>query len=110
MIPATGRVEADLLATEDQEKLVRAIRNLFPEAGLDKKGGKLAGGVQLAHFSELLERQRIRDAVRAILDENERNGCSFIDLDKLAAAAGKIAAAEGPPNGKIRLFLDWKKA
>jgi predicted RNA binding protein with dsRBD fold (UPF0201 family) len=104
----SGSIEADLMPTEDSQKLILAIQKIFPNADLKKKGENLIGETSLSLFRELIEKQKIRDAVEGVLDSNLREGKSFMDLNKLAALTGKVALDAESPNGKIRLYLHWK--
>jgi predicted RNA binding protein with dsRBD fold (UPF0201 family) len=93
------RIEADLKATEDEEKLTAAIKNIFPNAKLKIEGKRIVGETDIEHFEKLIKEQKIRTTVYEILKQGH------IDLHKLAAVAGFVAVDEGFPLGKIRLFL-----
>ena len=105
-----GHIEADLLPTEDRKKVLLALSNLFPDSKFKEEGGRLTGEVDLSRFKELLEREEIRTAIEAVLDDNLAGETSFLDLNKTAALAGRVAIDESSPFGKIRLQVPWKKA
>jgi len=105
-----GKVKADLKPTEHKSRVLEALDNLFPSAGFEEKEGNLVAEVELSRFKELLEKEKIRPTVEAVLDENISDDESHIDLNKIAASAGRVAIDEGSPIGKIRLYVPWKKA
>lgn len=103
-------IEADLLPTEDKKKVLLAVSNIFPDSKLKEEDDRLTGEVSLSRFKELLEKEEIRTTVETILDENASGEKSFLDLNKTAALAGRLAIDESSPVGKIRLQVPWKKA
>lgn len=105
-----GHIETDLLPTEDKKKVLLALNNLFPDSKFKEDGDRLIGEVGLSRFKELLEKEKIRTAIEAILDENLAGEKAFLDLNKIAALAGRVAMDESSPIGKIRLQVPWKKA
>ena len=105
-----GYVEADLLPTEDRKKVLLALSNLFPDSKFKEDGHRLIGEAGLSRFKELLEKEEIRAAIEAALDDNLAGETSFLDLNKTAALAGRVAIDESSPLGKIRLQVPWKKA
>jgi predicted RNA binding protein with dsRBD fold (UPF0201 family) len=105
-----GHIEADLLPTEDRKKVLLALSNLFPDSKFKEEGGRLTGEVDLSRFKELLEREEIRTAIEAVLDDNLAGEKAFLDLNKTAALADRVAIDESSPFGKIRLQVPWKKA
>ena len=105
-----GQVTADFMATESEEKLASALKNIFPDISVEKKTCALEGRADLSRFKELAEKEQILAAVESILDDNVEGGSSHIDLNKIAALAGRIGMDEGSPIGKIRLSVPWKKA
>jgi len=105
-----GHIEADLLPTEDRKKVLLALSNLFPDSRFKEDGYRLIGEVDLSRFKELLEKEKIRTTIEAVLDDNLAGETSFLDLNKTAALAGRVAIDESSPLGKIRLQVPWKKA
>ncbi len=103
-----GSIEVDLLPTEDVKKVLEAVARIFPDSKLSEKDGKMIGSVDLSFFRQLAEKEGINTAVEAILDKNLSGQRSYIDLNKMAACAGKIGMDEDSPVGKIRLHVDWK--
>jgi predicted RNA binding protein with dsRBD fold (UPF0201 family) len=81
-------------ATEDREKVGRAIRNIFPEADVQGVDPIIAQTHSLEMFSDLLKRQRIRDAARAVLRRSLKRGSATFMLNKQVAFVGKISFSE----------------
>ena len=103
-----GAVEVDLLPTEDVKKVLEAIARIFPNSKLSERDGKMIGSVDLSFFKQLVEKEDIKTVVEALLDKNLSGQRSYIDLNKMAACAGRIGMEEDSPIGKIRLHVDWK--
>ncbi len=103
-----GSIEVDLLPTEDVKKVLEAVGRIFPDSKLSKKDGKMIGIVSLSFFKQLAENEDITTVVEAVLDKNLSGQRSHIDLNKMAACAGRIGMEEDSPVGKIRLHVDWK--
>lgn len=85
------RVEARCHPTEERSKVAGAILALFPDAGIEGDDPVIGISHSVETFSELMAKQRIRDAARKIL----RNGidgrrCTF-RLNKQVAIAGKVS-------------------
>lgn len=87
-------INARCFPTEDMEKVARAITNIFPDAEVTGCDPLIAHSHSLETFSDLLKRQRIRDAARAVLRRGlKRSTASFV-LNKQVAAVGKISFSE----------------
>ena len=93
---------ADLKPTENAEKLLMVIKNIFPDSQLKVGKDEILGDIKDDDFWELVDKQAIRKIVEAAIEENK----GYIDLDKMAAAAGKIGIDEGHPLGKIRIIFE----
>jgi len=110
-------IEAMVNPTEDEEKVVRAIHNIFPDASvqrilMDNSGVKLrlnGNGLSiLATLRNLIKQDRIRTAARAIiLRRTEDNRIQFC-LNKQAAFAGHASFCEPvgeSPQGPITVEI-----
>ncbi len=112
------KVWTEINETESEEKILRALRNLFPTLKFRKERGKIEGEgkkIDLEYLRERIWAKRILDTVRSQL---LRGGMRLM-LNKQAAYAGKIAVVEDPdesPLGPIYVeiethnpeeFLDW---
>ncbi len=98
------RVEAEVRPTEDEQKVIKAIKNVLDiddlkvvEAG---RGYKLVVGESeslkpLKRMYELLRKQRILDTARNLMLKKAREGTIVLKLNKQAAYQGVISFAEG---------------
>lgn len=96
-----GKIESDLMPTEDPKRLMRSIKKIFPDADLRVEKNKIIGESDLEHFNELLANQRIRNTIHDELEKNKNQ----LDLSKLACEVGKISLDEDFPLGKVRLTI-----
>ncbi len=100
------RLRAECNPTEDREKVVRSIQRLFPDAVIS--GESVISGVSrsLGEFGEMLRRQRIRDAARAVMRRNMRGNTTSFRLNKQVAVVGKISfSEESHPLGDIEVEI-----
>ncbi|MEM0314067.1 MAG: RNA-binding domain-containing protein, partial [Candidatus Bathyarchaeia archaeon] len=113
--------------TESIEKVKRAVENIFGSIQVElrplQKGeilvAELKGIESLTKFYNLLRRERIRDAARAVLFEGLSGDTICFYLNKQAAFAGHVsfskAVAESPLGpikvqikcGDPRKLIDW---
>jgi len=96
-----AEIIADLRATEDPEKLIKMIKNVFPHSVLKTGKDEILGDIKDSDFWDTVDREKVRDTVEGIIEKN--NG--YIDISKTALAAGKIAPDEEHPLGKVRIKL-----
>ena len=92
MVELTIRTRCHL--TEDREKVARAITNVFPDAEIQGDDPMIAHSHSLETFRDLLKRQRIRDAARAVLRRVLKGGSTSFVLNKQVASVGKISFSE----------------
>lgn len=88
------RIKAPCFATEDRDAVVRAIRNLFPEADVEGDSEIRATSASIEAFGELLKRHKIRDAARKVMRRGLRGNSVHFRLNKQVAAVGKISFSE----------------
>jgi predicted RNA binding protein with dsRBD fold (UPF0201 family) len=117
MSEVLARVETTLNPTEDPEKVLRAIRNLFPNCTpsivrTDERHAKLEGSVagleDLDNLKSLLRQEAIRDAARKLLFKSLSGSSIVVHLNKQAAFAGKASFCERydeSPLGPITLTI-----
>lgn len=105
-------IETQVKATEDPEKLKKAIKSLFPESNpqLDEEGNKLRARTNFDKLWDHLEKQKIRTAILEELEKNKTGKETYLDINKTPATAGKISTYVGSSIGKIRLKIPWKEA
>ena len=95
-------VEAEVYPTESAEKVLYAVRRIFPEIGAEIKwldGSALVKGYGeglkvLERLKRLIKSRRIRAAARGILKASVQEGGLIFYLNKQAAYAGKAAFTE----------------
>lgn len=103
-----GQIQADINPTEDEDKVKRALENMFgslefevkPERRGSQLTARLKGIEGLTKFYNLLRRERIRDAARAVLYEGMSDRSIVFFLNKQVAYAGHVSfshpVAESP--------------
>ena len=111
-------VAAQINPTEDERKVERAIKKMFPNVPLnlvkDSEGrtrliGHAQGLTGLSALRELLKRQRIRAAARSVMFSSMSDSGLVISLNKQAAYVGHISFAAEPgesPLGPITVRLE----
>ena len=94
----TVYVEASVYPTEDEEKVRRALKNIFPEIEflkVEDNPSKLKGEGKslkvLENFKSLLEKEKIRDAAKAILISSIQNKELIFYLNKQVAFSNHIS-------------------
>lgn len=88
-------IETKVNPTEDPDKVVQAVKNLFPDADISIEGETLkAKAWDLRKFRDLLRRQRILDTARTELIKGKINNETRIYLNKQTAYIGKINFAD----------------
>ncbi len=112
-----AHIETPLNPTEDPEKVLHAIRNLFPKctptiARTDERHAKFEGSVahleDLDNLKSLLRQEAIRDAARKLLFKSVTGSSIVVHLNKQAAFAGKASFCERydeSPLGPITLTI-----
>jgi predicted RNA binding protein with dsRBD fold (UPF0201 family) len=123
----TIHIETDVNPTESEEKVKKALTNLFGE--LDTKTIPLQKGAQiiaqekgldtLSIFRNILARDKIRDSARKALREGIRDETVTFYMNKQVAFAGHVSFSESDaesPLGPIKVviqtsdpmqLLDW---
>jgi len=121
------RVEAEVYPTESSEKVVEAVKKIFPGIELQVRWlddsaiveGWGEGLELLENLKRLLRERRIRAAARSILKSSIEGDEVIFYLNKQAAYAGKVSFTEPfvesplPPikvtlkSGEIGRVIDW---
>ncbi len=115
------QVEADINPTENEDKVKRTIENMFGNMELEIKpqghGSLLVGrgkGLDaLTKLYNLLRREKIRDAARAVLYSGSREKCIIFFLNKQVAYAGHISFSNPvgeSPLGPIKVEIQCKNS
>lgn len=88
-------IQTEIHPTEEEEKVVNAIKKLFPDAKVRIENGKLfAIARDLSKFRDLLRRQKILDTARAELLKNRSGNEIVVYLNKQTATVSKINFCE----------------
>jgi predicted RNA binding protein with dsRBD fold (UPF0201 family) len=105
---AEAKVRASLHPTEDQDKVCRALLNLFPEAKITTREKEVVGATDdLSRFKEIIRNHRILDSARAVMLKGICDGRISFQLNKQAAYVGKISFAEGAtPLGNLLVEIE----
>ena len=121
------QIEVDVNPTEDQDKVAKAVENVFgnmefelkPQDGKKVLVAKDTGLSGLAKFGDLLRRERIRDAARHVLFDGLNGKLLTFYLNKQVAYAGHLSFSNptgesplGPIRVQIRCdnpseLIDW---
>ncbi len=110
------RVEVEARATEDQDKVARAVKNVFD---VDPRVVELSEGYRLLvaesssieslkKLHALLRQQRALDAARTYMLKNRRGSSLELKLHKQAAYAGRVSLLtfdEESPLGPVRVLI-----
>ena len=82
--------------TELPDRVERAVRNLFPEADVERTDGQLRGEAHgMEAFAERLREQAILDTAREAFFENRGGDTTTFRLKKAAAFEGVVNFAVG---------------
>lgn len=88
------RLSARCYPTESKDKVEKAIRSIFPNVKFEGDDPIHGTSSSIEMFSELLKRQRIRNAARAVLRRGTINRTTVFKLNKQVAAVGKISFSQ----------------
>jgi len=96
-------IKMPLYATEDREKLMKAVLSVFPDAKFESSDMRLtAESAQPAILIEMIKKRKI---VPTAIRELRRHGC--LTLNKQAFVAGKINFVDSAhPLGNIEVYVD----
>jgi len=95
-MPPSISVICPVFPSEDKEKVIRAVMNIFPDAVLDIQDNEMSATLDsMEHFGEQIRRQKILDTARSVMIKGRRNSeRTIFHLNKQAAYAGKISFVE----------------
>ena len=101
------RVETPIQLTENPEKVIRALRNLFPDLRIESTEHRIIGTTEnLDRLRELIRNQRIRDTARRQLVAGRRENRTTLSLSKQAAFVGVVNFAASSPLGDIAVEIE----
>ncbi|MCL7401544.1 MAG: hypothetical protein LZ168_01970 [Thaumarchaeota archaeon] len=96
------KIEAEVYPTESREKVMQAVKNLFPIIDLHVQTqedtevivGEGAGLESLENLKNMLRSRKIRAAARSILRQSKLNGKLVFYMNKQAAYARQASFTE----------------
>ncbi|MEM3397245.1 MAG: RNA-binding domain-containing protein [Thermoplasmata archaeon] len=102
------RIKVPVFPTEEPEKVIIAVTNIFPDAMLIFEDEKMLVGTakSLEHFATLIRNAKIRDTVRAELYRNLSGNKTHFRLNKQVAFAGSVSFSIGEPLGEIYVEIE----
>ena len=120
MDPITVSIDTEIKPTENQEKVERAIMNIFgniqPKIQNDHESRimkvKLKGEESLLRFRDMLRLDQIRDAARKALSKGLSEKSIIFFLNKQVAFVNHISFSEElaeSPLGPIRVQINFDK-
>ena len=89
-------IAASIFPTEDEERVSKAILNLFPDAKITIEGSMLnAIAPNMDYFIQRMREQQIWDSARKILFNSVHGTSIIFSLSKQAAFVDKVNFTEG---------------
>jgi predicted RNA binding protein with dsRBD fold (UPF0201 family)/cytidylate kinase len=84
-------IETDVYPTEDENKVIQAVKNIFPDAEISIEGNKLyARARDVDKFRDLLRKQKILDTARSEIQKGRRGAEVLVYLNKQTATVSRI--------------------
>ena len=101
-------IKAPVYPTESEEKVRKAVLNIFPDAEIEVKDGEISGkAAGMERFREILRDLRIRDTARHFLLSHIRGDSIEFSISKQAAYVGKISfGGNNPALGEISIRIE----
>lgn len=104
---ARVRVETACRPTESLEKVVTAVRNLFPEVEFESTDEVVRGTTEnLERLRDRIRDQKIRDTARRQFLAGRRGDRTVVSLAKQAAYVGVVNFASGSALGDIVVEIE----
>ena len=99
-------IRATVKPTEDADKIMLAILNIFPDSELEVVDKEIRGTASsIERFEELLRSQKIRDAARGVLLRSRSEDGLRLLLNKQVAFMGKVNFDSEGPLGNIEVVI-----
>ncbi len=103
-------VKAEINPSEDPEKVIESIKNLFPDLEVEVSGDKAEGRSEdfksLENFKNKLGLQAIRDSARSRMKGGQQGDSVSFYLNKQAAFVSKVSFSNGEtPLGPIEVGI-----
>lgn len=105
------RVEAEVRPTEDREKVIAAVKKIFPTIEIGQAVGSVSGEssdvASLSRLHQLIRQQAILDSARSAMRKRIRDNTTQIMLNKQVASVGRVNFTDGEsPLGPIVVTLE----
>lgn len=92
------KVTSPVNPTENSEKVLKAVLNIFPKASVEKGSNTVSATVDslegLAKLRMVIRSRRIRNTARMLLSKNVSGNTTTFYLNKQAAYVGKLSFFE----------------
>jgi len=100
------RLSAKCFPTEDRAIIVGALVKIFPDVTTSGEETIEGRSFSAEAFGEILRRQRIRDAARAVMRRGVSGNSTTFKLNKQVATVGKVSfSEENHPLGDIEVTM-----
>jgi hypothetical protein len=100
------RLKAKCFPTEDRDAIVGALAKIFPDVSVSGDETIEGRAASAEAFGEILKRQRIRDAARAVMRRGVSGNSTTFNLNKQVATVGKVSfSQESHPLGDIEVTM-----
>ena len=101
------RVETPCHPTESLEKVLAAVRNLFPDIAFERSDDIVRGTTEnVDRLREFIRNQKIRDTARRQFLAGRRGDCTLVSLSKQAAFVGVVNFAAMSALGDILVEIE----
>jgi predicted RNA binding protein with dsRBD fold (UPF0201 family) len=85
------KLKSKIKPTEDKEKVIKAVKNIFKDAKVVVEDNQLIGEAKdISRFKELLRSQAILDTARMVLEKGIVGSSTKFNINKQAAFAGLV--------------------
>ena len=85
------KLKSKIKPTEDKEKVIKAVKNIFKDAKVVVEDNQLIGEAKdISRFKELLRSQAILDTARMVLEKGIVGNSTKFNINKQAAFAGLV--------------------
>ncbi|WP_292460797.1 RNA-binding domain-containing protein [Methanothermococcus sp.] len=85
------KLKSRIKPTEDEEKVIMAVKNIFKDAKVVIEDNQLIGEAEdISRFKELLRSQAILDTARMVLEKGIVGNSTKFKINKQAAFAGLV--------------------
>lgn len=100
-------LNAPVYPSEDPEKIISAIKRIFPDAELEDKGDEIRGtSHSMEKFSKQIRKEKILDTTRSMMIRGKRGNVTRFFLNKQVATVGKVSFTEEKTIlGSIRVVI-----